>query len=66
MFLDGKETVISYNNPEGVMEFDVVRGDHDVKVEFSETPLRLISNIISLLGFVVLIVLTIKPKTKKS
>lgn len=52
--VDGKETDIEYHDPNnrGVITFNVPDGQHDVKVVFKETKLRLFSDIISLVGVV--------------
>lgn len=59
-FIDSKESPISFNNDKGVMEINVPKGEHDIKSVFSETPSRLISNLISLAGLIGLVVLTVK------
>lgn len=43
-----------YNNENGVMQFDVDPGKNNVKVKFSETPLRKMANIISIGSFLAL------------
>jgi len=55
-YIDGKETEIKYNNESGVMEIAIKNGEH-VKFVFSETPLRLFSDVVSILSFIVLIAL---------
>jgi hypothetical protein len=46
--IDGAQTKINYNNQFGVMEVNVNAGQHFIKGEFGETPLRLLSDLISL------------------
>lgn len=48
--IDGKEVSINYGNERGLIQILIPRGEHKVSVEFSETPLRLFSDIISLLS----------------
>lgn len=43
---------ISYDNNQGVMEFSLTKGMHNMHLQFSETPLRGISDGISLLSFI--------------
>jgi hypothetical protein len=45
--VDGKKTEINYNNQSGVIEIAVNAGQHFIKGEFKETPLRLLSDLIS-------------------
>ncbi len=46
-------TPISYDNQKGVMEISLAKGDHIVSAHLSETPLRFISDMISLVSFVI-------------
>lgn len=52
ILVDGKKTQINYANQLGVMEIKVNTGQHIVQGNFSETPLRLISDIISLFAVI--------------
>lgn len=52
--VDGKETQISYNNPQGVIQLFVPSGNHTVKIIFGETLMRMASNMLSLLALVIL------------
>ncbi len=54
--VDGRLVGIGYNNPMGVMEIAVLSGQHYVKGFFTETPLRLFSDIISLISFLGLVI----------
>ena len=47
-YLDGKETPIKITPKSGVMEVSYPSGNHTVQFIFSETPLRLISDIVSI------------------
>lgn len=60
-FIDGEESVIHYNNDLGVMDLSVPKGEHKIRFTFTETPLRLFVDIISIVSFFVLI-LSIKIK----
>ena len=59
-YIDTKEAQISYENEHGVMDIPIPSGKHLVRANFTETPLRLISNTISLLSFFVLLLLIVK------
>jgi len=60
VYVDNKEVQISYGNEHGVMDIPIPSGKHLVRANFTETPLRLISNTISLLSFFVLLLLIVK------
>jgi hypothetical protein len=60
-FVDGKETKISYNNPQGLIQIQVPLGYHSVELLFTETPVRFISDLISLLSLI-LLVFVVKTK----
>ena len=55
--VDGAKVPIQFQDPNhrGLITFDVPKGRHIVKVAFGESPIRLLSDIISLLGFFLLI-----------
>lgn len=56
-FLDNKITDISYKNEKGLMDIQIPKGKHFVKLVFGETPMRLGSDIISigsLLGLLII------------
>jgi len=68
ILIDGVKTQINYNNPNGVMEINVGAGQHVVKGSFLETPLRLISDFISfisILGLLMFLSYNIILKLKK-
>ncbi len=51
---------ISYANEKGVMDISVISGKHNVSLDFGETQLRLISDIISMLSIFTLLFFMIK------
>jgi hypothetical protein len=53
--VDDKKTTIKYNNPEGVMQLTVSKGTHVISLKFEETPVRLISDVISIQSFVIIL-----------
>ncbi len=58
--IDGNPVKISYNNPKGVMQVEVPTGIHTINGLFTETPLRLGADIISLISFIFIIIFFIK------
>ncbi len=55
-FIDGKQSNIEYQNDQGIMEIQVPKGDHSVNLSFSETPIRVFADIISILSITALFV----------
>ena len=57
IFVDGKESSVEFQDPahRGLMTFFVEKGTHDVEVKFGETKLRVMSNIISVVSLVSLV-----------
>ncbi len=57
VLVDGKPVDIQYQdaNNRGVITFFVGNGNHDVQIKFTETRLRLIADIISIVGLIALI-----------
>lgn len=60
-FVDGKSVNISYIN-NGLIKLNVPSGTHAIKVSFGETPIRLLSDIISLLSVFVLLFIAINSR----
>jgi hypothetical protein len=58
LYVDGAERPIDYDNPQGVIQFSLARGEHQVQVLFRDTPIRLWSTRLSL-GAVFLLLLTL-------
>lgn len=54
-FANNRELDVQYSNKEGVMELSLPKGENSVKLIFSETPLRLFADILSVLSFLILI-----------
>lgn len=50
VFVDGKETQISYDNELGLIRFNLSSGDHQVYAKLTDTPVRGISDIATALG----------------
>lgn len=49
-YTNNSRSLITYRNKKGVMEIQLPEGSHNVAFHFSETPIRLISDIISVLA----------------
>jgi len=63
--VDGEPVSVAPSNPEGLLTFDVPAGEHTVNVRFTETPLRLVADAISLLSLLVLlIILSLSPRSR--
>lgn len=63
-YIDDREIPISYSNI-GVIEIEVPSGDHKAKVIFTETRVRLLSDVVSLTSFVILMSLTLNIRILK-
>lgn len=50
VLVDSKKANIDYSNPSGLISFKVQSGLHNIVVKFSETPLRIFADILSLIG----------------
>lgn len=67
--VDGIKAAINYNNQFGVIDVNVLAGKHVIKGEFKETPLRLLSDAISLfsiLGLVIYLIYSLVHKFRKT
>lgn len=62
--INGKETKISYNNPNGVMELEISSGKHKVNLTFGETPIRAAADIASVFSLGMLLVWNVRRKIK--
>jgi len=65
VLINGEEKEIDYSNERGLMTISLSPGHNEVRFVFSRTPLRLTSEIISLLGLLVIGFLFIKSFFKK-
>lgn len=58
IFIDGKETQVEYkNNSWGLMTIILGEGDHIVEGKLSDTPVRIISNIVTIISFILILIL---------
>jgi hypothetical protein len=55
IIIDNKLVPAKIGKPHGTILFEVPQGNHEIMVRFQETPLRLFSNILFLVGFLLLI-----------
>ncbi len=60
--VDGKEIPMSYNNDNGLIRFLINPGNHNVNIFFGETPLRMVSDLISLVSLIAFFVFIIKDR----
>lgn len=65
VLVDGEMTPFSFENERGVFEIPIGEGEHQVLVEFKETPFRQSADMISLAGLVFIGGLLIKQKRFK-
>lgn len=64
VFVDGKQVPLFTDNPKGVMQIDVSKGDHQVRVEFGETPLRLAADVVSIVSLIGLLAFVLINKKR--
>jgi len=65
VFVNGNKLGINYNNDKGLIRVNLNKGKNEVLVVFGETPVRIISDLISILGLIILISLyLLKNKIK--
>jgi len=50
-YVDGQEVPIRPGEPYGLITLDVAAGEHQVKIRFGDTPIRVVGKVISLLSF---------------
>lgn len=54
LFIDGKETTIDYkNNSLGLMTFILGKGSHEISARLFDTPIRVVANLMTLMGFAI-------------
>lgn len=64
-YVNGSKTKINYENPSGLIQMSLNKGNNNVLIEFSETTVRIISDFISLVSLFVLLGLVIFKKNFK-
>ena len=57
--VDGNKAPIQFQDPNyrGLITFNVPKGMHNIEVIFGESPVRVVSNYLSLLGLVAVVIL---------
>lgn len=65
VLVDGKKAPFSFENERGVIEIPIEEGEHQVLVEFKETPMRLLADLISLASLIFIGGFLIKQKEFK-
>lgn len=63
--INGKEAQIFYDNPQGVMQIKVPEGQSTVSLKFTETNLRLLADVISIISFILLLFYASTSRKKK-
>lgn len=51
VYVDNREVAINYNNQFGFMSFKVPVGSHEIRAQFTNTPIRSVANIITMMSF---------------
>jgi hypothetical protein len=59
VLVDNRIVSIDYSNPRGLITFVLPQGNHTVRVQFVETPIRLVSDIVSVVSLIMLLILCI-------
>jgi len=62
--INGNTSRIIYNNPEGIMLLSLKPGKNNILLTWNETPIRQISDIISILSLFIILYVLIKPQIK--
>ncbi len=65
-YLDGMPQSLSYQNPHGVMDIRVPRGEHSLRLAYNEVGIHLLSDLISLLALASLALIFLKEKINVS
>ncbi len=55
VFINGRKSVIDFSNKQGVIEFNLEKGSNAVYVVFHETPMRLLTDLVSLASLIILL-----------
>lgn len=62
VFVNNSEVPIDYNNDKGMIHFTILSGESMVKVQFQETRARLVSDAISIISFILLLLWSLRTK----
>lgn len=63
--LDGEKIAINHNNDFQIMTFVIPQGEHNLQIRFTNTPIRMISNLISLFTLVIWLLFFVKYLKKR-
>ena len=55
--IDSQSVAIDYQNNRGLMQLKVPSGNHQITVEFKETPVRLLADFVSVIGLLAVVIL---------
>ena len=64
-FVNGKLSDIQYDSPSGIIQLSLEKGENNVSLSFKETPIRILSNLISVMSFGSLFLLLYFVKYKR-
>lgn len=67
VMVDGKEVKIDYKNNLGLITFILGQGTHQVEATLLESPVRMLANLMTVVGFLITVILLLSqfPKTRK-
>ncbi|MGE5041283.1 MAG: 6-pyruvoyl-tetrahydropterin synthase-related protein [Candidatus Levyibacteriota bacterium] len=54
-YVNGSEVKVNFKNEKGIMQISILPGNNTVHLRFTETPLRLASDIVSAISFIILL-----------
>ena len=64
LYIDGKKSDFEINKDLGLIEFNVVSGQHSINLKLKNTPIRTIANTVSLFSLGLIIFISVKSKRK--
>jgi uncharacterized membrane protein len=64
LYINGQKSDFEINKDLGLIEFNITPGNHSVVLKLLNTPIRIVSNLISLISLVLVIIMGIKLKSK--
>jgi len=65
VYVDNREVTINYSNQFGFMSFKVAVGSHEIRAQFTNTPIRTLADIITVVSFFGMIIRFLEPLFRK-
>ncbi len=65
-FIDGNQEPIEYDNPQGLITLTVPKGEHSINLDWKNTPVRKISELISLAALITMILFISRFKYRRT